>query len=210
MDHTRRLRGAKDRRDVFPHVLSRPCASRREWAMSFLSDARIVSRALDRFLRDSVRRGGRVVTQPPIEDLVAGLDLEGHARRGDLTGQHLAVFLDRYLASATRLHHPGYMAHQVAVPHPAGALGSLVDGFTNNAMAIYEMGPSAAAIEFWVINWMIGRVGWTPTPYPRDAQSAEPHAGGVLTHGGSLANLTALLAAWSAVAPEAWERGTPP
>ena len=151
-----------------------------------------------------------MVSQPPIEDLVAALDLEGHARRGGLTGRRLAAFLDRYLASATRLHHPGYMAHQVAVPHPAGALASLVDGFTNNAMAIYEMGPSAAAIEFWVLNWMIGKIGWTPTPYPRDAQSAEPHAGGVLTHGGSLANLTALLAARSAVAPEAWERGTPP
>ena len=49
--------------------------------MSFLSDARIVSRALDRFLRESVQRGGRVVTQQPIEDLVAGLDLEGHALR---------------------------------------------------------------------------------------------------------------------------------
>lgn len=178
--------------------------------MSFLSDARIVSRALDRFLRDSVRRRGRVVSQPPIEDLVAALDLEGHARRGGLTGRRLAAFLDRYLASATRLHHPGYMAHQVAVPHPAGALASLVDGFTNNAMAIYEMGPSAAAIEFWVLNWMIGKIGWTPTPYPRDAKSVEPHAGGVLTHGGSLANLTALLAARSATAPEAWERGTPP
>jgi L-2,4-diaminobutyrate decarboxylase len=101
------------------------------------------------------------------------------------------------------------MSHQVAVPHPAGALASLVDGLTNNAMAIYEMGPSAAAIEFWVLNWMIDKVGWTPTPFPRDAESAPPHAGGVLTHGGSLANLTALLAARSAVAPEAWERGTP-
>ena len=102
------------------------------------------------------------------------------------------------------------MAHQVAVPHPSGALASLVDGFTNNAMAIYEMGPSAAAIEFLVLNWMIGKVGWTPDPVPAGRGSPpEPHAGGVLTHGGSLANLTALLAARSAPGPDAWERGTP-
>jgi L-2,4-diaminobutyrate decarboxylase len=177
--------------------------------MSFLADARIVSRALDRFLGESVRREGRVVAQPPIEDLVADLDLDGHARRGGLTGRRLSAFLDRYLASATRLHHPGSMAHQVAVPHPSGALASFVDGLTNNAMAIYEMGPSAAAIEFWVLNWMIGKVGWTPTPYPRDAAPPGPHAGGVLTHGGSLSNLTALLAARSVAAPDAWKSGAP-
>ena len=177
--------------------------------MSFLSDARVVSRALNRFMRRAMRRAGRVIAQSPIEDLVVALDLEGHARRGGLTGRSLAAFINRYLASATRLHHPGYMAHQVAVPHPSGALASFVDGFTNNAMAIYEMGPPAAAIEFWVLNWMIGKVGWTPTPYPRDAEASQPHAGGVLTHGGSLANLTALLAARSRIAPDAWERGTP-
>jgi L-2,4-diaminobutyrate decarboxylase len=178
--------------------------------MSFLSDARVISRALDGFRRRAVRRRGRVVAQAPIEDLVAALDLDGHARRGGLTGRRLSAFINRYLASATNLHNPGYMAHQVAVPHPAGSLASLVDGFTNNAMAIYEMGPPAAAIEFWVLNWMIRKVGWTPTPFPRDPLAAQPHAGGVLTHGGSLANLTALLAARSRIAPDAWERGTPP
>ena len=177
--------------------------------MSFTADARIVSRALERFRRQAVRREGRVVFQPPIEDLVRGLDLDGHAARGGLTGRRLASFLDRYLESATRLHHPSYMAHQVAVPHPAGALASMVDGFTNNAMAIYEMGPAAAAIEFWVLNWMIRKIGWTPMPFPRDSARGEPHAGGVLTHGGSLANLTALLAARSRAVPEAWDSGTP-
>ena len=133
----------------------------------------------------------------------------GAARDGGLTGRRLAQFLERYLRAATRLHHPGYMAHQVAVSHPSGALASLVDGFTNNAIAIYEMGPAAAAIEFFVLNWMIQRVGWAPAPYPRSADPASSHAGGVLTHGGSLANLTALLAARGRAAPEAWMRGTP-
>jgi L-2,4-diaminobutyrate decarboxylase len=182
--------------------------------VGFLADSRIVSRALHRFQRTAEARRSPVVSQPPIEELVRDLDLEGHARRGGLSGRRLGRFLDRYLASSTRLHHPGYMAHQVAAPHPSGALASMVDGFTNNAMAIYEMGPPAAAIEFWVLNWMIGKVGWTRMPYPREAgpastDSAAVHAGGVLTHGGSLANLTALLAARSRIAPDAWDHGVP-
>jgi L-2,4-diaminobutyrate decarboxylase len=176
--------------------------------MSFMADARIVTRALERFRRQSLSRARRVVSQAPIEELVDGLDLERLTREGGLTGRRLARFMHAYLASATSLHHPDYMAHQVAVPHPTGALASLVDGFTNNAMAIYEMGPAAAAIEFFVLNWMISRAGWTPAPYPRQG-SEGVHAGGVLTHGGSLANLTALLAARSALAPDAWEKGIP-
>lgn len=177
--------------------------------MSFLSDARIVSQALDRFHRQSVRRKGRVISQAPIEDLVASLGLKDFTRQGGLSGRKLSRFMERYLESCTRLHHPAYMAHQVAVPHYAGALAALVDGFTNNAMAIYEMGPPAAAIEFFVLNWMIEKVGWTPAPYPRESAVTGVHAGGVLTHGGSLANLTALLAARTRLAPDSWTKGSP-
>lgn len=177
--------------------------------MSFLSDARIVSRALNRFHRLSIKRRGRVISQVPIEDLVAALDLKDFTGQGGLRGRKLARFMGRYLESSTRLHHPAYMAHQVAVPAYAGALAALVDGFTNNAMAIYEMGPAAAAIEFFVLNWMIEKVGWVPAPYPRESSGTAAHAGGVLTHGGSLANLTALLAARTRLAPDSWEKGCP-
>jgi glutamate/tyrosine decarboxylase-like PLP-dependent enzyme len=81
----------------------------------------------------------------------------------------------------------------------------MVDGFTNNAMAIYEMGPAAAAIEYFLINWLLDKVGWAPAVNPE----AGAHGGGVLTHGGSLANLTALIAARTRLVPEVWEEGNP-
>ena len=56
-------------------------------------------------------------------------------------------------------------------------------------MSIYEMGPAAHAMERVVVEWMTEKVGWPAG------------AGGVLTHGGSLANLTVLLAARAAAAP---------
>jgi L-2,4-diaminobutyrate decarboxylase len=210
--------------ESFPQYMPSGCTSQAKCAhhgphqacydagMSFTSDAHRVSRALEAFRRASVRRSRPVVRPQRLADLVASLDLAALARDGGLTGRRLSRFLDVYLDGATRLHHPAYMAHQVAVPHPSGALAALVDGFTNNAMAIYEMGPTAAAIEFFVLNWMIARVGWTAMPWPHEQPAAgnvAPAAGGVLTHGGSLANLTALLAARNRCAPDAWEKGVP-
>ena len=177
--------------------------------MTFKQDARIVSRELDRYLRESLAAEKPVIHQPPIEQLVDELGLAQHVADGGLTGRRLARFLRRYLESTTRLHHPAYLAHQVAVPHPTGALASMIDGFTNNAMAIYEMGPAASAIEFFVVNWMLAKVGWVPAPSPRHGTAAGAGGGGVLTHGGSLANLTALLAARGRIAPETWSNGTP-
>jgi len=180
--------------------------------MSFQRDGRIVARQLSRYYRESRAARRPVIDQRPLRDIVRDLGLAELASRGGLAGSRLKRFIRDYLQRTTRLHHPAYLAHQVAVPHPSGSLGSLVDGFTNNAMAIYEMGPAAAAIEYFLINWLLGKVGWSPAPYPGGAAAAvgpAGHGGGVLTHGGSLANLTALIAARSRLAPEVWEHGNP-
>ena len=172
--------------------------------MGFAADAGSAVEALAAYLEDSANRTGPVIGQPPMAELAERLGIEKLIRSGGLTGDAFRAFLERYLAATTRLHHPGYMAHQVAVPHPMGAVGSLIDGLTNNPMAIYEMGPAAATIEYVVVNWMLGKVGWTPQPLPPGPGA---HGGGVLTHGGSLANLTALMAARGRVDPDAWQAG---
>lgn len=165
--------------------------------MDFGAECGKASGALEQFARRAGLREGPVIRQPPMAELARALDLERLIAEGGLGGAALERFLVTYLGAATRLHHPGYMAHQVAVPHPMGAVAALIDGFTNNPMAIYEMGPPAATIEAAVLDWMLGKAGW------------RPGGGGVLTHGGSLANLTALMAARGRVAPEAWREGTP-
>jgi L-2,4-diaminobutyrate decarboxylase len=174
--------------------------------MGFESDALAAVEALAAYLRASGDRAAPVIRQPPLDELVEQLELRRWMARGGLEGEALGDFLRRYLEATIRLHHPGYMGHQVAVPHHCGALGSLVDGLTNNAMAIYEMGPAAAAIEFAVLGWMLERVGFVPPPYPPAAPQG-PCGGGVLVHGGSLANLTALAAARSRIDRGAWQEG---
>ena len=85
------------------------------------------------------------------------------------------------------IHHPRNMGHQVATPLPMAALCDLVAALTNQAMAVYETGPSATMIERQVIRWLSELIGWKPTD--------NNHINGILTSGGAQANLTALLAA---------------
>tara|TARA_R110002096_G_scaffold365345_1_gene558691 strand:- start:366 stop:1796 length:1431 start_codon:yes stop_codon:yes gene_type:complete len=176
---------------------------------NFLTDTEIVSKALNEYIEQSRAKAAPVIHQKPTEQLIELLDMEKLVQNGDLTGDVLQRFLSEYLANTTRLHHPGYLAHQVATSHPTGALGAFIDATTNNPMAIYEMGPAAAGIEYFMVNWMLEKVGWKTVPSKEQLDPASDHGAGVLTHGGSLANLTALLAARSAMVPDFWREGNP-
>jgi L-2,4-diaminobutyrate decarboxylase len=150
---------------------------------------------------DYVRRSqdgeGPAVSAPALAELTDELDLRRLLRDGGLEVDGLEGWLERLLERTTRLHHPGEMAHQVAVPDVPAALADLLHGAINQPMSIYEMGPAAGAMEAAVVDWMVERIGW------------DAGAGGVLTHGGSLANLTCLLAARAGAAPDAWRDGVP-
>ncbi len=178
--------------------------------MTFREDGAIAVEALDAFAKRALDRDGPVIRQPQFDDLARRLDLYRLIAEGGLEGATLRHFLETYLDASTRLHHPAYMAHQVAVPLATSAIAALVDGFTNNAMAIYEMGPAAATVERAVVDWMLRKIGWQPEPSPGSSGRTKESSsgGGVLTHGGSLANLTALLAARARIAPDAWENGS--
>lgn len=177
--------------------------------MSFLKDSAIVSDALQAYCQDSIQSNKPVINQQEMASLIQMFGLQQHISNGDLRGEQLKQFLDSYLESTTRLHHPAYLSHQVAVPHYAGALASLVDGFTNNPMAIYEMGPGAAAIEYFMVNWLLEKAGWKAAPTDPKKSIDEDCGAGVLTHGGSLANTTALIAARSRLVPDVWQHGNP-
>ncbi len=177
--------------------------------MNFIQDGHHLITALNRYHAESENRAVPVIRQQRIRQLHRELNLAGFIKEGGLTGSAFNNFIARYLENTTKLHHPGYLAHQVGAPHPTGALGSLIDGFTNNAMAIYEMGPAAAAIEFFMINYLLEKAGWTPMPEQADKRLSFPHGAGVLTHGGSLANMTALLIARNHLDATIRNDGTP-
>jgi len=181
--------------------------------MSFLADAELTVQALYEYYEESCEAQQPVLQQKPLGQVIEQLELARYAQEGGLTGAALGEFLQRYFTFTNRLHHPGFLGHQVAVPYYTGALGSLIDGFTGNSMAIYETGPGATSIEYFVLNWMLEKVGWQPMPLDMHqrlgAPGGERFGAGILTHGGSLANLTGLLAARNRAAPQAWQQGAP-
>lgn len=137
------------------------------------------------------REGAAIPFLPPEQSLALWADdLEKQAG-----GAPIDLF-QKVLQHSVQLQHPRYMGHQVCPPAPIAALGSLVDGLLNNGMAIYEMGMSATSIEQLVVREVAQAMGFSSA------------AGGVLTSGGTLANLTALLAARARKASQpVWEKG---
>jgi L-2,4-diaminobutyrate decarboxylase len=60
-----------------------------------------------------------------------------------------------------------------------------------------------------MINWMLKKLGWFKGKNLCDFSRLTKNGSGILTHGGSIANMTALSSARAAIAPNAWEDGTP-
>jgi len=99
------------------------------------------------------------------------------------TVNNIEEIIKDVVSQSNHLHHPHYIGRQVSPPLPAAALCDFVSSFLNNGSAIFEMGPVNTAMEKNIINWMANLVG-----FGIDSD-------GFLTSGGTLGNLTALLAA---------------
>ncbi len=169
----------------------------------------VVNDKLLEYLSESYNPESSVLHQKPALDLARELDLKKWIDEGGLDVSNVEELLDPYLKNTQHMHHPKYIGHQVSSHHLASGIADFIHGAINNPMAIYEMGPSAAVVERVMINWMLSKAGWLPSQDIYDFSYSEGKGDGVFTHGGSMANLTALLGARAAAAPEAWKEGTP-
>ncbi len=120
------------------------------------------------------------------------------------TAERVRELIDECLQSGQNLHHPHYIGHQVPGPLPLAGVFDAIGTITNQVMAVFEMGPWATAVERALIE-RLGAVIGLPTGT----------FAGLITSGGSIANLTALLTARNVVHGESWNGGlsalpTPP
>ena len=118
----------------------------------------------------------------PPEELMTQWESISDWDQGNQTPEEV---FERVLKHSIRLHHPSFIGHQISPAAPLAAISSLLIDLVNNGMGVYEMGMAGTCIENQIVNSVAQKLG-----FPDDA-------GGVFTSGGSLANLTALLAARS-------------
>ncbi|MGD9854114.1 MAG: aspartate aminotransferase family protein [Planctomycetaceae bacterium] len=115
---------------------------------------------------------------------------------GDDVAERFGRLVQTILTRGNNLHDPRYIGHQVPASSPIAALFDAVGSATNQVMAIYEMGPWASAAERSVVEAVGEQLG-----FPRGEFA------GLITHGGSLANLTGLLTARNVRLGQSWESG---
>jgi len=106
-----------------------------------------------------------------------------------LAGQPLEELLDdcrTIIANSRHNGHPRFFGYVASPATPPGAFADLIASTLNANQTSWRSGPAATEIERTVINWLAELIGYGSGDLP---------AHGLLTSGGSMANLTALLMA---------------
>lgn len=90
--------------------------------------------------------------------------------------------------------HPGYFGYITPSANPMGVLGDLIAAAVNQNPALYAIGPGAVAMERQTVRWLNDLIGYGSA------------AGGHLTSGGTMANLTGLKLARDSVTDDTAQR----
>lgn len=108
----------------------------------------------------------------------------------------LELLFERIVPKSFNTAGPGYLAYIPGGGLPHAAVADLIADSVNRYVGVFEAAPGLVQLEANVIRWFCGIAG------------LPPGSGGVLTSGGSLANLSALIAARRERLPENFLSGT--
>ncbi len=161
-----------------------------------------VTALLRDYLGDARTRSRDVLTlRPPaqnMDDARYWLDESTAIDPSDMDAvmQRVAAMIGQFLSNTQTLHHPGYIGHQIPPPLPLASVFEFAASTVNQGMAIYELGPWATAVEKVMVQTLGEQLGFKPGTFS-----------GLVTSGGTLANLTALLTARNKLFADAWNEG---
>lgn len=128
-------------------------------------------------------------------DFARGL-IEPLPRDGGDYESLLDTLFNEYIPRSFNAAGPGYLAYIPGGGIFHSAVADLISDAVNRYVGVFAAAPALAQLEANVVRWFCEIAGYGEG------------SGGVLTTGGSLANLTALVAARKALLPENFLRGT--
>ncbi len=138
-------------------------------------------------------------THPFQNSARAGLVDEARALLRERSGEpaeNLKRLTDLFFRALTRMHSPHTFGHQVSAPVPLAASIEWLSAIFNPALGIYELGNFSIAAEKALIEMLGEKIGWRGLEFD-----------GIVTGGGSLANMTGILSARQRFRPSAWRDG---
>lgn len=114
----------------------------------------------------------------------------------DLQAENFACAVDGLIDGTVHYSHSGYLNQQLNFPVPGASIGALWGALLNQGQAVFSMSPITSVIEKRMLDWARWRLRLSPEAF------------GLSTGGGSLANLTALLAARNKLDQwQSWQQG---
>lgn len=163
----------------------------------FGETAEVVTDRLERYLADTSIKGLDLV-DPAILSKKATALMAASDDPADFDMNRLAAILDLYIRTGIQLRSPGSMGRQFSGVIPLAGIIDFVSSVVNQPSSFYEAAQLPNVAERIMADELNKFIGW-----PRGSFAM------ITTSGGSLANLTALLAARNRTFPEIWEDGTP-
>jgi len=118
-----------------------------------------------------------------------------------LAGEPLEALLNdcrQIIENSRHNGHPRFFGYVASPANAPGAFADLIASVLNTNLTSWRSGPAGTEIEHTVINWLASLIGYSTSERP---------AHGLLTSGGSMANMTALLMAHRAKSPDVASTG---
>ncbi|MFC4907772.1 pyridoxal phosphate-dependent decarboxylase family protein [Actinomadura gamaensis] len=162
----------------------------------FQRAAEQAARLLRRHLDDRSVRGLELVEPTALAKTARELMTTERDRVAEFDETRLNQILDLYLATGIQVHSPGYMGRQFSGPVPLAAVVDLVGSAVSQPSSFYEAAQLPKVAERLMAAELNRYIGWDPDRFAM-----------VTTSGGSLANLTAMLAARGRAYPGLWTHG---
>jgi aromatic-L-amino-acid decarboxylase len=169
---------------------------RRELASPLPHPDAVMLRAMSNRTMEWILQHFATLPQQPVGSSAARVEMEALLRepppeQGQEFSQVLDEFQQKVAAYAFRTNHPRFLAFIPSAPNFVSVLADFLCSATNFFASVWLEAAGPAQVELLVLDWFKKFLG-----YPQEAS-------GILTSGGSEANLTALLVAREGLAYEA-------